>query len=77
MKNQISRKAAKVMGIIALTAMASIGLGRPITVAVDGRNIEFSGAQPVKMGNTVMVPMRGVFERMGASVNWQESNQKH
>lgn len=75
MKNLISRKAARILGLITLTAMASIGLARPITVAVDGRNIEFSGTQPVKMGNTVMVPLRGVFERMGASVDWQESNQ--
>ena len=75
MNKFISRKAAKVIGIVTLTAMSTIGMARSITVAVDGRNVEFSGTQPMKMGDHVMVPLRGVFERMGANVDWQESNQ--
>ena len=75
MKNIISRKAAKVVGILALTAIAAIGVARPINVEVNGQRVQFTGTRPVQMGDHVMIPLRGVFEKMGASVDWRESNQ--
>ena len=75
MKNLISRKAAKVVGILALTAIAAIGVARPINVEVNGQRVQFTGTRPMQMGDHVMIPLRGVFEKMGASVDWKESNQ--
>jgi hypothetical protein len=75
MKNQINLKVAKVLGLSTITAMAAMGFAALITVAVDGQKVEFIGTQPMKMGGRVMVPLRGVFEKMGADVDWNQADQ--
>lgn len=52
-------------------AFASTGLGG-IRARVDGAVVEFPDAQPVMVNNRVMVPLRGVFEKMNASVEYDE-----
>ena len=42
----------------------------PIQVLVDGRAINFSGAQPTQTNGRVLVPLRGVFEALGATVDY-------
>ena len=44
-----------------------------ITVRLNGTPIEFS-QNPVIMNDRVMVPMRGIFESLGYSVEWNPSN---
>ena len=39
-----------------------------VSVVVDGKPIEFVGAGPRRVNGSVLVPLRGVFERLGASV---------
>lgn len=62
---------------IALVAMAAIGQSdQPeIRVVIDGDRVHFSGQQPEESGGRVMVPLRGVFEKLGAKVDWNPSNQ--
>ena len=41
-----------------------------IRVTVNGDPVEFTGARPMMRGGRVMVPVRGVFERLGGTVQW-------
>lgn len=43
---------------------------REITVYVDGERVRFDGVKPLRRGRYIMIPMRGVFERMGATVRY-------
>ena len=47
----------------------------PIAVCVNGQYLNFSVA-PREENGRVLVPMRAVFEALGATVDWQESTQK-
>jgi hypothetical protein len=46
-----------------------------IKVTIDGKSVAFADQGPRMLGGRVVVPLRGVFERMGAHVQWdQEQN---
>src|SRR4051812_12967618 len=45
-----------------------------IGVTVDSRPIQFMGTPPREMNGSVLVPLRGVFEALGASVNYEPAN---
>ena len=47
----------------------------PITVVVDGTPLRFNDQQPAKIHDRVLVPLRGIFERLGATVKWDPSTQ--
>jgi hypothetical protein len=42
----------------------------PVTVTLNGEAVAFEGTPPMMVKGRVMVPLRGVFERMGARVGW-------
>jgi len=42
-----------------------------IKVRVDGEQIQFNGIAPVMQGSRVLIPLRGLFERLGAQVDWR------
>lgn len=44
-----------------------------ITVILDGNIIVFDAAQPALVNNRTMVPMRKIFEALGAEVTWDDS----
>ena len=44
--------------------------GGDIRVTVNGEPVEFTRARPMMRGGRVMVPVRGVFERLGGTVQW-------
>jgi hypothetical protein len=46
-----------------------------INVRVNGDPVSFSGTQPRAMNGRVMVPLRGVLEKMGATVDWMPATQ--
>jgi|GEM_PF-5947294 len=46
-----------------------------ITVLVDGRPIQFARTPPVRLAGRVLVPMREIFESLGARVNWNPAQQ--
>lgn len=54
---------------LAAAALASA----QITVQVDGTQLNFPNAQPKYINGRVLVPMRGIFEKLGANVNWDRS----
>jgi len=43
---------------------------RPVTITVDGQQINFQDQNPIMVSNRVLVPVRGVFEHMGFDVSW-------
>jgi hypothetical protein len=51
-------------------AIASVAAAQQISTTVDGRTVVYPDVEPVMMNGRVMVPLRGVFEHMGAYVEW-------
>ncbi len=48
--------------------------GQPgIGVSVDGQPINFTGTQPMEVHGSVLVPLRGVFEALGANVDYNSA----
>lgn len=46
-----------------------------ITVKIGGEIMEFSDQGPVIINDRTLVPMRAIFEKMGAVIDWQEDTQ--
>ncbi len=44
-----------------------------IKVTLDGEKIDFPDTQPMMVASRILVPMRGVFEKMGADLHWDPS----
>ena len=47
---------------------------KPVTVTVDGQMVNFD-VQPRLIGGRTMVPLRAIFEALGATVKWDEASQ--
>jgi len=64
-------------GMSALAACLCVGAAHAddINVRVNGDPVRFEGAQPRQMDGRVLVPLRGVLEKMGANVDWLASSQ--
>ena len=63
--------------IAASCAAAVVAEDKAPTVYVDGSEIFFDDQEPVILGEgTTLVPARGVFEAMGAKVEWDEEKQE-
>jgi hypothetical protein len=56
---------------IASTALAGAQIAPGVIVRVDGEAVAFEGAPPTIRNGRVLVPLRGVFESLGAEVEWQ------
>jgi len=54
---------------ITLTTVGAVA-GADITVRVNGERVRFAGIGPREVSGRVMVPLRGVLEQMGATVDW-------
>jgi hypothetical protein len=65
-------KTTVLVASMAFTAMAS---AQGIRVTVNDDPVMFSGTQPMTIGQRVFVPLRGVFEEMGAFVEWNAGTQ--
>ncbi len=46
-----------------------------IKVTVDGALIDFKGVPPQSQGSRILVPVRGVFEKLGATLTWNAASQ--
>jgi len=53
-----------------LASMSLPGFSQTIQATVNGTPVQFDDAQPMMMASRIMVPLRGVFEHMGATVVW-------
>lgn len=49
---------------------------REIQVYVDGSRVQFDRVRPILVGRRVLVPLRGVFEKMGAKVAYDAVNDR-
>jgi len=67
MKN--SNRAVIAVLALALTTFAG---AQQIQVQLDGNVVMFPNAQPQSINDHVLVPLRGVFEQMGATVEWDQ-----
>jgi hypothetical protein len=56
--------------IIALLGSGQAAAQEGIRVLLNAREIDFAGAEPEEVSNRVLVPLRGVFEAMGARVDY-------
>ena len=62
--------------ILTSFAAAALAAAQNIGVTVDGRPVLFTGTQPTMVNDSVLVPLRGVFEQMGAQVLWDQGKQQ-
>jgi len=62
--------AIKIGAAVAALALGCMAGAQRIQVQVDGQYVNFMGTQPQYINGRVLVPLRGVFEQMGADVNW-------
>lgn len=56
--------------IFVALSVAAVAASQDIRVAVNGEAVNFDGAGPMSSNGRVLVPLRGVFEQMGAYVDW-------
>lgn len=54
-----------------LFVLPSVGLGQAISVRVNGDPVAFPGVGPQQIGGRVLVPLRGVMEKLGAYVGYE------
>jgi hypothetical protein len=52
--------------------LSSLGLAQ-VTVLVSGERVSFPGTGPIIRHGRVMIPLRSVFEKLGATVTWYPS----
>jgi hypothetical protein len=60
--------------MVSSLAVSAIATAQDIRVMVNDDPIGFAGTQPMTIGSRVFVPLRGVFERMGAFVEWNPAS---
>lgn len=61
-------------GILISLVPASVSAARPVILEFDGRIIA-SDVEPIFIGDHAMVPVRAIFETMGATVTWDAAAQ--
>ena len=75
--NKFTQISAATVGIcIIAVSGASRAAADPIKVFVDGDRIQFQDVGPQAMHGRILVPVRGVLEKMGANVEWTPETQK-
>lgn len=74
--NDERMKRAHALFALATMAVAGTASAAEIRATVDGNYVDFPNAQPTMVNDRVLVPVRGVFEHMGATVDWDESTRK-
>src|SRR5688572_27475993 len=60
---------------LGLVVMSSSLWAQGIAVTIDNQPVRFSGMGPRSVNGRVMVPLRGIFEALGAYVSWQSATQ--
>lgn len=71
MKNTI--KGLSLMSLALVSAMAA---AQNISVTVDGKEVNFASGGPRQVDGRVLVPLRGVFQKMGATVQWRPARRE-
>ncbi len=71
------KKAKQILAIllaltIMMTSSMAVFASKNITVLIDGEQIDFD-VQPTTINDRTMVPVRAIFESLGATVDWDEN----
>lgn len=66
----------KMFGLALLMVAPAVVFAQNIVVMVNGERVMFDNMQPIERGGRVLVPLRGVFEKLGASVGYEAASQK-
>jgi hypothetical protein len=69
------RSSIKVVIAAFTMAVGAASSAQQIQVQVDGQPVYFANTQPQYINGRVLVPLRGVFEQMGATVLWNQQTQ--
>jgi len=69
---QLGRRGSALLGILALSVPLALpaSAADPVTVSVNGQTVPLS-PPPIERAGRVFVPLRGIFERLGATVVYQ------
>ena len=70
----------KFLGRFSLTAIAVVmtcacWAQQRISVIINGQPVAFNDTTPRQVDGRVLVPLRGIFEEMGAFVHWTDATQ--
>src|SRR5205823_714663 len=69
-----SNKSVWLLSVIFVTACLFAG-AQPIKVTVNGERVRFAGKGPREVDGRVLVPLRGVLEKAGVTVDWDAQTQ--
>ncbi len=58
--------------LLCVSAMPAFAEDRVVSVNLKGEMLDFADAQPQLINGRTMVPMRFIFEKLGASIWWDE-----
>lgn len=70
MKKLLSLVIALIL-VVSLCSVITVNAEKTVTVTVDGQIVHFD-VQPRLIGGRTMVPLRAIFEALGAAVEWDE-----
>ena len=70
-----AHKVGVTVGVAALLLLSSLPAAAAISVDVNGKPLQFGNAQPIKIGGSVLIPLRAVVENLGAEIHWDGSTQ--
>lgn len=73
MKQNLAIRLSALAALLSLSA--AIAQADDIRVRVNGDPVQFEGTRPRQMDGRVLVPLRGVLEKMGATVDWLPATQ--
>lgn len=62
--------AALTAGVIMVSGQAAFADSNTVKVKLDSADVVFSGQQPVIVNGRTLIPLRGVFEKMGYDIAW-------
>ena len=77
MEERAMRTEVRFAAVAVLVTMAGAAQAAPIQVQVNGERVNFPYAQPAQVAGRVMIPLRGVLERLGADrIDWRPARQE-
>jgi len=66
----------KGLSLMSLALVSAMAAAQDISVTVDGKDVNFSNAGPRRQDGRVLVPLRGVFQKLGAQVDWRAAKRE-
>jgi len=61
---------------MSLALASALAAAQDISVTVDGKEVNFPNAGPRSVQGRVLVPLRGVFQKLGATVEWRPARRE-